>query len=79
MPSPKSLLLEEVSRDHFPYPPATPEEIAEFEQRVGWWLDPNLRAFYLRWSLPRCRMRAATAAGHGFDSVLSFSCAVATV
>jgi hypothetical protein len=42
-----SSLLEEVSRDHFPYPPATPEEIAEFEQRVGWRLDPDLRAFYL--------------------------------
>ena len=42
-----SLLLEEVSRDHFPHPPATPEEIAEFEQRVGWRLDPDLRAFYL--------------------------------
>jgi hypothetical protein len=42
-----SSLLEEVSRDHFPYPPATPEEIAEFEQQVGWRLDPDLRAFYL--------------------------------
>lgn len=42
-----SSLLEEVSRDHFPYPPATLEEIAEFEQRVGWRLDPDLRAFYL--------------------------------
>ena len=40
-------LLEEVSRDHFPEPPATPEEIAEFEQRMGWQLDPDLRAFYL--------------------------------
>jgi hypothetical protein len=42
-----SRLLEEVSRDHFPYPPATPEEIEEFERRVGWTLDPDLRAFYL--------------------------------
>ena len=42
-----SSLLEEVSRDHFPYPPATLEEITEFEQRVGWRLDPDLRAFYL--------------------------------
>ncbi|HYO71787.1 MAG TPA: SMI1/KNR4 family protein [Archangium sp.] len=42
-----SRLLEEVSRDHFPYPPAKPEEIEEFEQRVGWRLDPELRAFYL--------------------------------
>ncbi|HYI02879.1 SMI1/KNR4 family protein, partial [Hyalangium sp.] len=40
-------LLEEVSREHFPYPPATAAEIAEFEQRVAWRLDPDLRAFYL--------------------------------
>ena len=40
-------LLEEVSREHFPHPPATPEELEEFEQRVGWRLDPDLRAFYL--------------------------------
>jgi hypothetical protein len=40
-------LLAEVSRDHFPYPPATPEEIEAFERRVGWKLDPDLRAFYL--------------------------------
>jgi hypothetical protein len=26
---------------------ATPEEIEEFEQRVGWKLAPDLRAFYL--------------------------------
>ena len=42
-----SSLLEEVSRDHFPRPPATPEAIGSFEQRVGWKLDPDLRAFYL--------------------------------
>ena len=42
-----SRMLEEVSRDHFPYPPATPEEIEEFERRVGWRLDADLRAFYL--------------------------------
>jgi hypothetical protein len=42
-----SRLLEEVSSEHFPYPPATPEEIEEFERRVGWRLDPDLRAFYL--------------------------------
>ena len=47
MPTPMSSLLEEVSRDHLPSPPATPEEIEEFEQRVGWKLDPDLRAFYL--------------------------------
>ncbi|ADO75226.1 SMI1/KNR4 family protein [Stigmatella aurantiaca] len=40
-------LLEEISRHHFPNPPATPEEIDEFERRVGWRLDPDLRAFYL--------------------------------
>jgi cell wall assembly regulator SMI1 len=47
MATPMSNLLEEVSRDHFPYPPATSEEIEEFERRVGWKLDPDLRAFYL--------------------------------
>jgi len=47
MPTPMSSLLEEVSRDHLPSPPATPEEIEEFERRMGWRLDPDLRAFYL--------------------------------
>jgi hypothetical protein len=47
MATPMNRLLEEVSRDHFPYPPATPEQIEAFEQRVGWKLDPDLRAFYL--------------------------------
>ena len=47
MTAPMSHLLEEVSRDHFPHPPATPEEIEAFERRVGWTLDPDLRAFYL--------------------------------
>jgi hypothetical protein len=42
-----SSLLEEVSREHFPYPPATPAQIEDFEQRMGWRLDPDLRAFYL--------------------------------
>jgi hypothetical protein len=40
-------LLEQVSRDHFPNPPATPAQLDEFERRVGWHLDPELRAFYL--------------------------------
>ncbi len=40
-------LLEEVSRHHFPNAPATPAQIDSFEQRVGWRLDPELRAFYL--------------------------------
>jgi hypothetical protein len=40
-------LLEEISRRHFPNPPASSEEIAAFERRVGWRLDPDLRAFYL--------------------------------
>ncbi|RJS19982.1 SMI1/KNR4 family protein [Corallococcus sp. H22C18031201] len=40
-------LLAEVSRSHFPNPPATVAQIAEFEARVGWRLDPDLRAFYL--------------------------------
>ncbi|XXF78354.1 SMI1/KNR4 family protein [Myxococcaceae bacterium GXIMD 01537] len=47
MATPMSRLLGEVSRDHFPHPPATPEEIEEFERRVGWKLDSDLRAFYL--------------------------------
>lgn len=46
MPLTMSRLLEEVSRDHFPYPPATLEEIEAFEKRVNWRLDPDLRAFY---------------------------------
>jgi hypothetical protein len=46
MAIPMSRLLEEVSREHFPHPPAMPEQIEEFERRVGWKLDPDLRAFY---------------------------------
>jgi hypothetical protein len=42
-----SSLLEEISNRHFPNPPASPREIEEFEQRVGWKMDPDLRAFYL--------------------------------
>jgi len=48
MATPMSHLLEEIVRDHFPHPPARPEEIDAFERRVGWNLDPDLRAFYLR-------------------------------
>ncbi|RKH55739.1 SMI1/KNR4 family protein [Corallococcus aberystwythensis] len=40
-------LLTEVSRLHFPRPPATAEQVAAFEKRVGWRLDEDLRAFYL--------------------------------
>ncbi|WP_257459895.1 SMI1/KNR4 family protein [Archangium lipolyticum] len=40
-------LLEKLSRHHFPNPPATLAEIVEFEQRVGWRMDSDLRAFYL--------------------------------
>ncbi|WP_163785089.1 SMI1/KNR4 family protein [Myxococcus vastator] len=40
-------LLAEVSRLHFPNPPATPEQIEAFEHSAGWRLDPDLRAFYL--------------------------------
>ncbi|MET0403555.1 MAG: SMI1/KNR4 family protein, partial [Cystobacter sp.] len=47
MTTPLSHLLEAVTREHFPLPPATPEDIAAFEQRMGWRLDPDLRAFYL--------------------------------
>lgn len=47
MPVSMSKLLSEVSRHHYPYPPATPAEIDAFEQRMGWRLDPDLREFYL--------------------------------
>jgi hypothetical protein len=47
MAAPMSPLLEEISREHFPYPPATLEEINAFEQQAGWPLDPELKAFYL--------------------------------
>ncbi|QSQ25686.1 SMI1/KNR4 family protein [Pyxidicoccus parkwayensis] len=40
-------MLAEISRAHFPHPPATPERIAAFESQVGWRLDADLRAFYL--------------------------------
>lgn len=40
-------LLREILREHFPYPPAHPDEIADFERRMGWTLDPELRAFYM--------------------------------
>lgn len=41
------LLLAEVTQRHFPNPPATPAQLGAFEARVGWTLDPDLRAFYL--------------------------------
>lgn len=41
-------LLEEIARQHFPNPPALPSQLDAFEQRMGWRLDPDLRAFYLR-------------------------------
>ncbi len=47
IPIPMRGLLEDVSRRHFPYAPATPAEIEAFERRVGWSLDADLRAFYL--------------------------------
>lgn len=47
MDTPMSKFLEAISRDHVPNPPATLEEIRIFEQRMGWRLDPDLRAFYL--------------------------------
>ena len=40
-------ILEEISRRHFPNPPATAEDIGAFEQMMGWRLDPDLRALYL--------------------------------
>jgi hypothetical protein len=44
---PMENLLEEISRHHFPGPPASPVQIEAFEQQQGWRLDPDLRAFYL--------------------------------
>jgi hypothetical protein len=46
MTAPMDRLLVEISRHHHPEPPATPEQIAAFEARIGWRLDPDLRAFY---------------------------------
>ncbi len=40
-------LLKELSQKHFPYEPAPPSVIDDFERRMGWRLDPDLRAFYL--------------------------------
>lgn len=40
-------LLEEISLHHFPRPPASSRHIEEFESRVGWRLDDDLRSFYL--------------------------------
>ncbi|RKH41610.1 SMI1/KNR4 family protein [Corallococcus sicarius] len=40
-------LLTEIARVHFPRPPATPAQLTAFEARVGWDMDPSLRAFYL--------------------------------
>ncbi|RKH99531.1 SMI1/KNR4 family protein [Corallococcus sp. AB038B] len=40
-------LLAEISRLHFPRPPATLAQVAAFEARMGWKLDEDLRAFYL--------------------------------
>ncbi|XXF81303.1 SMI1/KNR4 family protein [Myxococcaceae bacterium GXIMD 01537] len=47
MRTPMSALLDEVSRQHFPHPPATPADVSAFERRMGWKLDSDLRAFYL--------------------------------
>ncbi len=44
---PIDALLAEVSRHHFPQAPATPRQFEEFEARVGWRLDDDLRSFYL--------------------------------
>ena len=40
--------IEAIHRSHFPNPPASPEQLYYFEKRVGWRLDKELRAFYLR-------------------------------
>src|SRR5690348_7708667 len=41
-------LADEVLSHHFANPPASPSSVLEFEMRVGWHLDDELRAFYLR-------------------------------
>ncbi|WP_375759800.1 SMI1/KNR4 family protein [Corallococcus exercitus] len=41
-------LLAEFLRHHHPNPPASAQQIAAFEARVGWQLDAEMRAFYLR-------------------------------
>jgi SMI1 / KNR4 family (SUKH-1) len=41
-------LLAELAHHHFLNPPATVAQIEAFEHRVGWRLDPDLRAFYLQ-------------------------------
>lgn len=47
MPSELDAILTEVRARHAANPAATAEEIAAFERRVGWTLDPEQRAFYL--------------------------------
>lgn len=74
-------LLRELSRSHFPEPPASPNQIADFESRIGWRLDEDLRAFYLHcngaglfrerfppyWFLPLERIVRTRVAIHGRD------------
>ncbi|MBZ4411317.1 SMI1/KNR4 family protein [Myxococcus sp. MISCRS1] len=48
MPPKLDQLIDTVVREHYPHPPATERDIAEFEARAGWRLGPELRAFYLR-------------------------------
>jgi len=40
-------LLVELDQSHFPNPPASERQIRQFEERMGWPLDEELRAFYL--------------------------------
>lgn len=48
MPLSIDRFIEAIRRSHFPNPPASPEQLERFEKRVGWSLDEELRAFYLR-------------------------------
>ncbi|NBD08231.1 MULTISPECIES: SMI1/KNR4 family protein [Corallococcus] len=41
-------LLNVVAAQHYPHPPATAAAVEAFEHRMGWRLDPDLRAFYSR-------------------------------
>ncbi|NNB87409.1 SMI1/KNR4 family protein [Corallococcus exiguus] len=76
-------LLAEITHRHFPNPPATPAQIVAFEERVGWKLDEDLRAFYLHcdgaalfrpwpdtnfWILPLAQVRRGRVAIQGRDA-----------
>ncbi|NOK22075.1 SMI1/KNR4 family protein [Corallococcus carmarthensis] len=82
MPTNIQRLLAELTQHHFPNPPATPAQLAAFEERVGWKLDEDLRAFYIHcdgaalfkpwpdtnfWILPLAQVRRGRVAIQGRD------------